>query len=473
MIWYIKIYQVMKTILVHASISQIGFNSFGVGDEGSWINHGLCSISAYAKNKGYTISLIDLRKIKDWVDFKKEIINHKPDVVGLTMMSPDYNYVMKCISIIKDVNQNIKTVVGGPHPSIMLDEVSKNNKIDYIIVGEGEISFTDLLSNIKKNVSSPRIIQGIMPDLEEIPFADRELYGQHETPIIDDLPSPFVTIIAGRGCIYNCSFCQPAERKIFGEKVRRRSVENVLKELNILREKYSFKSMMIHDDCLTEDKNWVSEFCEKYKANGFTEPFVCQARANHIVRNKDMIIKMKDAGLKMLIIGFESGSQRVLNFLRKGTTVEQNYEAAKICKELGILIWANYMMGIPTETKEEVMQTVKMIRDIKSHHYSPAFFTPHPGSDLFEYCEKNNLSLIKDPSDYRRSPGKPKIKGIDYKFLNKALLLSTGQRSGIISTVARRLISIKLIHNIKDSLKKFPSGRKIINIFKKLIYGTN
>lgn len=459
----------MNIILVHASISQIGFNNFGAGDEGSWIHHGLCSISAYAKSKGYSINLIDLRKLKGWEDFRNEIINRKPDVVGLTMMSPDYNYVMKCISLIKDIDSNIKTVVGGPHPSIMPDEVSENPEIDHILIGEGEISFTELLSNIEKKTLSSRVIHGIQPDLEEIPFVDRELYGQQEIPIVNCLPSPFITTIAGRGCIYNCSFCQPAERSIFGKKVRRRSVKNIIKELNILRGKYSFKSMLIHDDCLTEDRNWVIEFCDKYRTNGFEEQFVCQARANHIVKNRDMIKRMKDVGLKMLIIGFESGSQRILNFLRKGTTVEQNYEAARICKELGILIWANYMLGIPTETKEEVLATVKMIRSIKPFHCSPAFFTPHPGSDLFDYCERNDISLIKNHEDYRRSIGSKKIKGVDYKFLNKVLVMSVSKGNGFLNNLAARIIYNKYARIIKNRIRKIPAGIKLINLFKRIL----
>ena len=133
---------------------------------------------------------------------------------------------------------------------------------------------------------------------------------------------------------------------------------------------------------------------------------------------------MKRAGLAMFLIGFESGNQRVLKFLRKGTTVEMNYRAAKICKKYGIRIWANYMLGIPTETKEETMDTVKMIHAIRPYRPSPAFFTPHPGSDLYEYCVKSDLSLIKSYDGYSRSPNEPKIKGTDYVFLQKALIES-------------------------------------------------
>jgi radical SAM superfamily enzyme YgiQ (UPF0313 family) len=316
----------------------------------------------------------------------------------------------------------------------MLEEIKKENNIDHIITGEGEISFTKLLRNIEKSEYSPRVIEGVVPEnLDKLPFADRGLFRDLEYPLpVEGFDKPFVTLIAGRGCRFNCNYCQPAERIIFGRKVRRRSPLNVIQELDILKEKYNFKSMMIHDDCITEDKQWVNEFCRLYKEKGFNQPFACQSRADIICRNEDMVALMSEVGLKLMFIGFESGNQRVLNFLRKGTKVEHNFKAAEICRKYGVKIWANYMMGIPTETKEEVMDTVRMVKKIQPEHYSPAFYTPHPGSDLFKYCEEHGLSLIKSHDSYRRNATEAKIKGVDYKFLYQALMESMGKEVPLI-----------------------------------------
>jgi anaerobic magnesium-protoporphyrin IX monomethyl ester cyclase len=272
------------------------------------------------------------------------------------------------------------------------------------------------------------VLRGETPDLDQIPFADRELFldewrrwgyaiDSPEVPFVEDLPPPFLTIIAGRGCIYNCSFCKPGEDLIFGRGVRRRSVENVIAELTALRDRYRFASFMFHDDCLTEDRDWVAEFSRRYKEEGFAQPFFCQSRADIIARHPDMVASMADAGLKGYFIGFESGNQRILNLLRKGTTPDLNRRAAAICREHKLVIWANYMLGIPTETREEVLDTVNMIREIDPDYFSPAFFTPHPGTDLYDYCVENDLSLITDYDSYRRNPTEPKIKGQDYEFL--------------------------------------------------------
>jgi len=425
----------MKTTLIYAGIAGYGFESLGKGMEAGWINHGLAQLSACAKAEGFAVDLIDLRGLEGWDEFRAEVERRHPDVVGLTMMSVDYNPVMKAIEVVKDVDPSIVTVVGGPHPNLVLEEVAANPKIDYIVTHEGEIAFPRLLAAIERGQPpKERVIRGERPDLDSLPFVDRELfldewrkhgYGldSPEAWFVPELLPPFLTIIAGRGCVYNCNFCQPAERIIFG-KFRQRSVSSVIEELKLLRDKYYFASFMFHDDCLTNDRKWVAEFCEAYMREGFKAPFFCQSRADIIVRHEELVELMAEAGCRGYFIGFESGSDRVLRFLRKGTTREINLAAARICKKYGISIWANYMLGIPTETKEEVMDTISMLKEIDPDYYSPAFYTPHPGSDLYTYCIENDLSLITSHDQYRRNPTETKIKGQDAEFLNWALVES-------------------------------------------------
>lgn len=412
--------------LVYPGISTSGFHTAHLGwAEASWIHHGLASISAALKRQGIGVSLLDLRRVRGWEHFRSAVSAARSGVFGITMMSVDYNTALQCAAIIRAARSDAFIMVGGAHPTIMTEELKGTPEIDCIFTGEAEVSLPQLVRDVAGGAPPERVVRGEPPELDDIPFVDRELFGPREYPM-KHMPEPFMTTIAGRGCRYNCNFCQPAERLIFGRRVRRRSPENVLAELATLRDRYSFRSFLIHDDCLTEDTAWVEAFCDSYRGEGFDQPFACQSRAGHISRHRDLIRRMRDAGLAWLIIGFESGSQRVLNFLRKGTTVEQNLEAARICRELGIRVWANYMLGIPTETEEEAMETVRMIRRIAPDHYSPSFYTPHPGTDLFAYCLEHGLSRIRNHSDYRRNPYGEKIEGVNYRFLRRATTRSMG-----------------------------------------------
>jgi len=422
----------VKVTLVYPGLTGKGFDSLGQGMDSGWISHGLAMLSASTKAHGHDVDLIDLRALRGWEHFREEVAQRQPDVMGVTMMSVDYNPAIRSLELAKQIAPRIITAVGGPHPTVEPAEVENMDCIDHIFLGEAEITFPDALDKLERGEELPRVIPSVHPDLDSLPFADRDLfldewhkwgYGttSPEAPFAAELPPPFTTVIAGRGCIYNCSYCQPAERRIFGRGVRRRSVPNVIAELEELRDKYRFNSLMFHDDCLTEDREWVIAFCDAYREAGFRQPFFCQSRADLIVKNEDMVARMAEVGLRGYFIGFESGSDRVLRFIHKGTKVAQNLEAARICRKYGISIWANYMLGLPTETKEEVIETIAMLKEIDPDYYSPAFYTPHPGSYLYEYCKENDLSLIRNHDSYRRNPTEPKIKGVDYDFLRWAL----------------------------------------------------
>jgi radical SAM superfamily enzyme YgiQ (UPF0313 family) len=415
--------------------------------DSGWISHGLAMLAACAKAEGFALDLLDLRALRGWDHYREELVARQPDIIGVSMMSVDYDPAVECLRIARQVLPSALTVVGGPHPTLMLDELKDAPYIDHIFLGEAERTFPEFLARHQRGEESERVIPPVRPDLDALPFADRGFFLEEwrkwgyaldspEAPFVAELPPPFVTIITARGCLYNCSYCQPAERVIFGRKVRQRSVPNVIAELQELQEKYHFNSFLFHDDCLTEDREWVIEFCQSYRATGFTQPFFCQSRADIIVKNEDMVKMMVQAGLRGYLIGFESGSDRVLRFIRKGTKRWQNLEAARICKKYGIAIWANYMLGLPTETKEEIMDTIHMLKQIDPDYYSPAFYTPHPGSNLYDYVMEHDLSLIKSHDSYRRNPDEPKIKGVDYEWLQWALAES--QRRTWPNQVKRR-----------------------------------
>jgi radical SAM superfamily enzyme YgiQ (UPF0313 family) len=426
----------LHVTLVFAGIAGTGFDSLARGMDGGWISHGLAVVGAAAQARGHRVDLVDLRALTDWQAFQQQIRQRAPAVVGFGVLSVDGDSVKEAATRVKACDPNIVTVAGGPHVTLATDDARTFPAIDYLVTGEGEVAFVELLDALDEGrPPSKRIIEGTRADLDQTPPADRELFltewrqrgydlDSPEVPFVAELPPPFATLMAGRGCPFNCTFCKPGTDLLFGPAPRWRRVAKVLDELMMLRQRYGLNSYMFHDDCLTGNRAWVAEFVQVCRQARIDWPFFAQSRPDLIVSHADTIEQLTTVGLKGLLIGFESGSQRILDLLNKGTTVAQNLEAARICKRLGLSVWANYMLGIPTETREDAMATVKMLKAIDPDYYSPAFFTPYPGTALYDFVRDRDLSLIRRSADYRRNPTGPKIKGVDYRFMSKALAMS-------------------------------------------------
>ncbi|HJT18926.1 MAG TPA: radical SAM protein [Nitrospira sp.] len=419
----------MRVTLIFPGIALPGFDSFNKKRtvDANFIDHGLASLSASAKARGYGVDLIDLRTLRDWSHFREEVRNRTSTVWGMTSWSLHYPDVVRAVRILKEEKEEAVVVIGGVHATIQTAQVAANALVDHIITQEGEITFVKLLDALTDGKRPERILIGEGPVLDDIPWVDRDLFdmsGELATPMVPGLPTPFVTTNAGRGCPFKCNFCQPAERAVFGNRVKMRSQRNVVDELRYLKSRFNFRSWMAHDDLFFINHRWTREFCDQYKAAGFTEPFVCQMRADLMCRYPDVVKQMAEAGLAWAMIGFESGSQRILDLFQKETTVEENLQAARICKEYGVKIWANVMFGAPTETPADVVETVRMVWKIQPDHLSSSYFTPTPGSGMAEEVEKKGLTIVDPFNGSCRTPNEAKMKDIDYEWLNKAIALA-------------------------------------------------
>lgn len=419
----------MHVTLIFPGVALPGFDSFKKKPtiEANFIDHGLASLSAAAKAQGHTVDLIDLRTLRDWGHFREEVARRMTRVWGITSWSLHYPDAARAIRIIKEEKEDAVVVLGGVHATVQFQQVSSNRLIDHIITQEGEITFPKLLAKLEQGEAVDRVIVGEPPVLDDIPWVDRDLFdmaGELQTPMVPSLPMPFVTTNAGRGCPFKCNFCQPAERAVFGNRVKMRSQENVVNELRELKHRFQFRSWMAHDDLFFINHRWTREFCRQYRAAGFTEPYICQMRADLICRYPDVVTQMAECGLAWAMIGFESGSQRVLDLFEKETTVEENLKAAAICREAGVRIWANIMFGAPGETRSETEDTVRMVWTIKPDHLSTSFFTPTAGSGMAAELEQQGLIMVDPYNGSCRTPNEAKVKHVDYDWLTKAMALA-------------------------------------------------
>lgn len=410
-----------KVALVYPGIGITGFlgRQTGFNGERGWIHHGIGMISAVLKRAGHDVRLLDLRQMRSWVDYCSALQDFQPEWVGISASYLDTKAAKQAAKLAKQNFPSVKTVVGGLSPTLDTHIWEEDKNIDHIVTNEGEVVIVQLLAGELKD----RVIKGIQPDLSSLPYVDRDAFEydyEKACAFAPEQPIPMVSMISARGCCFQCSYCQPAERMVFGKGTRFRSVDHVIGELKELREKHHFKSITWWDDTFTLNKVWLKEFCEKYKAEGFDAEMVVCNRADIICRDEEVVRMLAEIGVKWFVIGFETGTDRLLKFLKKGTTVATNLRAAEICKKYGVKIFGTFMLGLPTETPEDSMHTYQMIRDIKPDAKLVFYFTPIPGTEIFKYCKDNELILRDDLLNIDRTANyKPKIKGIDYAFLDE------------------------------------------------------
>jgi len=382
----------------------------------AWHDHGSGMTYTAAKAAGCDIDFLDMKALLNDDELRGRLRGY--DLVSFGLKSSYYSIGMKIIEMAKA--QGSKIMVGGYHATAAPEELLENADIDWVFHGESEITFPKFLENPD---DFPREIFGEKPaDLDTLRFIDRSIYRE---PVEDcggwwygGNFTKMTTVMAARGCAYNCSFCQPLERNHFGSKIRRRSVANLIDELRQLKKRYNPDCVMIHDDTFLFQPKWIEEFIERYPEIGL--PFWAAGRADGICDYPELVKRLVGVGWELVSVGFESGSQRMLDKMKKGITVEQNLEASRIIKSTGAKIYGNYMLGMPWETKEDIQATAKMADEIAAEMPSWAFFTPYPGCEAGEEGIEMGWSLL-DRNNYNRCPSGRKVKNVDYDYINRVL----------------------------------------------------
>lgn len=380
-----------------------------------------------------------------WDEFDDRVRQIDPDYAGISSYTVELPYALECARRVKKVSRRTRVVAGGIHATMFPADFLNTGNVDNVICGEADVEFANFVDDSQ---SYPKVFWAPTPDLDQLPIPDRELWPDIETRMSVDpwgllnykFPVPTAEMIAIRGCPFKCAFCcGPGEQQLFtkpakdGERIpaiRGSGVDRVMDEIAYLRKRFGIKSITFHDDQFVIRPRWVDEFCDKMHERGFVKDgveWLASCRADLICKNEALIEKMARAGLRIIIIGFESFSPRILKWFNKGTTVGQNFQAARICKKYGIKIWANYILGVPTPNgwnKDDDIMTVDGIRAIEPDHYSPAFFNAMPGSPLYKWCVDNDI--IEYPDDKSqlgaRDPAKARMKGVDYDYLRSILV---------------------------------------------------
>src|SRR4030042_1951979 len=349
-----------------------------------------------------------------------KIMNDDRDLVGISVCTPAVNTTLKIAERLKNLDDRLRVIVGGPHISSFPETLLSSRYIDAACIGEGEESFLELSERYKQG----RDLNGVrgvlykdkgqiiknelrqtISDIDKIPPPARFLYKLDRYRIAGEFPPgkfPFTTLLTGRGCPFNCTFC--ASKTVFGRKIRFRSVDMVLKEIEDIVYRFGIRHIQIIDDTFTFKKSRVIEFCEKIKKRGLKIIWNCYARVNTV--DPEILKAMKEAGCYMITYGLESGNQDILDNIKKQTTVEMGKRAITLTKKIGIKTQAGFMFGGPGETRESIKQTVKFALSLKCDHVGTSIATPYPGTELFNTFKEKigqnidwDLLTMQNPED--------------------------------------------------------------------------
>jgi len=415
---------------------------------------GIAYIGAVLLKEGFNVTLIDAYADNLNEDQVLSILK-KNDVqfVGISCnYAPLHNPTLKLAKKIKEHFKNIFIAVGGNHATALSEYIIKSSdSIDFIIVGEGEYILKNLLIALNENISIEQVkgiifknrednicftgYQPLIPNLDELPL-----------PAYDLLPMEKYkryNIITSRGCPYQCSYC--ASNVIFNKRVRYRSPEKVICEINYLVDNFGDRQIWFSDDTFTSNKRYSESLLDAILKNYRKMKWSCLTRVNRI--DLDLLIKMKKAGCDYISYGIETGSQKILKEIEKKITFEQITTTINNTSEAGIRAYGFFIVGFPGETWDDIYETYKLISKIDLDGAAFNILIPLPGTKIMNDLLTKKIIKIED---------------IKWDFLFARTL--DNDYENYSATLAERWLSL----SAKDLMDACVIGSKLPEIFRKI-----
>lgn len=344
---------------------------------------GILYVASMLREQGYLVEVLDLTGAKNYDKKVLEYAAKNYDAYGLTATSPDLGQAINILNLIKSVSSTNKVILGGPHATVGPQTCLKYG-FDKIVQGDG---WTGAKMAIEDDSNNKLILAPMFKNFDDVPFPARDLIdmssyeyyigGVSATNVMTQLGCPY-------GCVFCCGRSIPEYRQM-----RLRSISNVMKELDMLNDKYGFTSFMIYDDELNIVKKRTLELMQEFKKRKWT--FRGYIKTN--LFDDETAKAMAEGGAFELSTGVESGSDRILKTIEKQTTYEINKKFVELCRKYGIKSKAFSIVGLPGETYDDVMLTKKWILDAKPDYFTISINTPYPGSPEYDNKEKYDLEF--------------------------------------------------------------------------------
>lgn len=371
-------------------------------------------IASYIRMHGHDASMLRVGLEQEIDDIICGIKKESPDIIGFSITTRQWKRAAYVAGKIRK-KLDIPTIAGGLHPTFAAESVLESAGFDFICIGEGEEAVCDILTYLERNKDIRAIRQAGIPNIWMMGTERPEIRPPHAS--INNLPfmardlldemHGIIHMSTMRGCPFPCTFCAGgAINSLYGDRryIRRRSVENVMKELHNLRKRNSINYVIFLDDTFTVNRSWIEEFCEAYGRETGTG-FSINARAETV--DPTLIDILAQAGCSHIIYGIESGSKRVRkDILNRPGDNKQFIDVFRWTKEAGILATANYMIGIPGETAEDIEQTLALNDVLSPDDFGYSVFYPYPGTNLFQICREKGFlpeNYLELPANNRQS----------------------------------------------------------------------
>jgi len=372
--------------------------------------NGMLYLAAYLRKYGFDPPFADGWLI-GWDGVEQRIIDYKPDIIGLTSITGGRHKAVKVAEIAKRIDPKILVVLGGVHPTIMWKQMLEHYPvIDIIVRGEGEITLLEIaqgkaLSEIDGICyrHNDRVIRNkdreLIADLDDIPFPAWDLHDLRAFSApnnarpgeiikgIDASREPVAPMIFSRGCPGRCNFCSTWW---IWKCYRRRTAKNLVDEVELLHNKYNIKSFKFVDDCFTDDKEAIMEFCDEVERRKLNIIFTTLTRGDRV--DEEMLERLQRAGNYLISFGVESGSQKILDIMRKEIDLKKVEENIMICKKVGLRVNELLIVGNIGETIDTVNDTVEFVKrtqpDVTSVSNGMMIF---PGTQLYQHSKRVGL----------------------------------------------------------------------------------
>ena len=390
---------------------------------------GIMSIGAALKREGSEVALFDWSG--EDLDAQKQglLDGFRPDLVGLTVT---IGTSIERSIVVSQWGHKIgaKVIWGGPCPSVLPDLVLRDAPVDFVAIGEGEQTMLDLVK-VLGSAGDPKTVNGLAFNREGAPFrtaARARLTDLNQLPMpmwpeLGDLTKYLISyygrkaipMVTSRGCPGTCAFCYT--KNMWGYRWTSRSAEKVVEEIQLVRQlDPRIGAIIFDDDLFAGDPKRITSFCDLLLSKGIDIKWNCEIRAKDITR--ELLKKMKSAGCEELLLGVESGSQRILDKLCKGVKIEKIIEAFEIAHQEGMKAIAMLMIGLPGETMEDFKATDELLRKIKADGFYFSLFIPSPGTAFLEEAKAYGFEEPKDLSGWI-SMGNWDVEVYDTRSLSK------------------------------------------------------